>query len=157
MKISFRFFYILPFVIILGIPWLILGNSIFTIGQFTPIKLSAAPLFVLGLTLLFLSQRRVYKPEQWTKQTMPFDEPNQLVTQGIYRHSRNPMMCGLYLMLLSEALFFRSWTLFYFLIFVIVVSTLVITLVEEPRLEKRFGDVYRKYKKEVPRFIPKLF
>ena len=157
MKISFRFFYILPFVMVIGIPWLILGNNMWTVSEFSLGKVLAALLFVFGLILSFLSQRRVYKPEQWTTQEIPFDEPNQLVIQGLYRYTRNPMMDGLYLMLLSEALFFKSWALFYFLIFVVVVSVMVVMCWEEPRLEKKFGDAYLRYKKGVPRFIPKLF
>lgn len=157
MKISFRFFYILPFVMVIGMPWLILGNGIWTAGEFSASKVFAILLFALGLIISFLSQRQVYKPDQWTKQEVPFDEPNRLVVKGIYRYSRNPMMVGLYLMLFSEALFFKSWALFYFLIFVVMGSVAVIMFVEEPRLEKKFGDAYRKYKKDVYRFIPKLF
>lgn len=157
MKINFRFFYILPFIIVIGVPWLILGNSIWAAGQFSLVKALVVFLFITGLILSFLSQRRVYKPKQWTTQEAPFKEPDQLVIQGPYHYTRNPMMVGLYLMLFSEALFFKSWALFYFLIFVVMVSVLVIVFVEEPRLEKKFGDVYLKYKKEVPRFIPKLF
>lgn len=157
MKINFRFFYILPFIMVIGVPWLIVGNSIWAVGQFSLVKALVAFLFIVGLILSFLSQRRVYKPKQWTTQETPLEEPDQLVIQGLYHYIRNPMMVGLYLMLFSEALFFKSWALFYFLIFVVMVSVVVIVFVEEPRLEKKFGDVYRKYKKDIPRFIPKLF
>lgn len=157
MKITFRFFYILPFMMVIGIPWLILGNSIWVIGSFSLVKAFAVFLFFTGLIFLFLSQRRVYNPKQWVTQEIPLKEPGQLVIQGLYRFTRNPQMVGLYLTLFGEALFFKSWALFYFLIFVVIVSVVVIVFVEEPRLEKKFGEAYRKYKKEVPRFIQKLF
>ena len=142
---------------VIGIPWLIVGNGIWTAGEFSLIKALAVFLFITGLVLGFLSQRSVYKREQWTTQKTPLEEPNELVIQGFNRYTRNPMMVGLYLMLLGEVLFFGSWALFYFLAFVVMGSTAVIVFVEEPRLEKKFGNDYRKYKKEVSRFIPKLF
>ncbi len=41
----------------------------------------------------------------------PIDPTQQLVTSGLYRYSRNPMYLGVMLMLIGEALFFRSGVL----------------------------------------------
>src|SRR4029434_8945949 len=38
----------------------------------------------------------------------PIDHPKQLVVTGLYRYVRNPMYVGVLLVLLGEALFFRS-------------------------------------------------
>ena len=142
---------------IIGIPWLILRDSIWQANEFSLVRVFGIAIFIFGLIILFLSHRHVYRPSQWTRQEIPFDEPNQIVTHGIYRHTRNPMMDGLYLMLLGETLFFESWALFYFLTFVVIGSVTVIIFWEEPRLEKKFGDTYREYKKNVARFIPQIF
>ena len=46
---------------VIGIPWLIVGNGIWTAGEFSLIKALAVFLFVAGLVLGFLSHHRVYK------------------------------------------------------------------------------------------------
>jgi protein-S-isoprenylcysteine O-methyltransferase Ste14 len=38
----------------------------------------------------------------------------------------------------------------------IVVHVLVLKLVEEPGLERRFGAAYSEYRRQVPMFIPRL-
>lgn len=35
-------------------------------------------------------------------------------------------------------------------------SLIFIPLLEEPQLEERFGDSYRRYCRHVPRFVPRL-
>ena len=84
----------------------------------------------------------------------PWAPPKRLVVHGPYRHVRNPMITSVLLMLGAESLFFRSlhltgWMLVFFLI-----NTLYFSLVEEPGLERRFGDSYRGYKANVSRWIP---
>lgn len=76
--------------------------------------------------------------------------------RGVYRHVRNPMMLGVFCILLGEAILFGSpWLLGWFGIFV-AVNMIVIPLAEEPGLAKRFGDDYVRYKQNVPRWIPRL-
>jgi protein-S-isoprenylcysteine O-methyltransferase Ste14 len=78
------------------------------------------------------------------------------VIQGVYRHVRNPMISGVFFVILGEAILTVSLPLFgWFLIFV-AVNAVYIPLVEEPGLVKRFGDDYLTYKKNVPRWIPRL-
>ena len=75
---------------------------------------------------------------------------------GPYRYVRNPMISGVAVMLLGEALFHGSWVIgIWFGVFVYINHVYCI-LSEEPGLEKRFGESYRAYKKEVPRWIPRL-
>ena len=38
----------------------------------------------------------------------PFDETKKLIVVGLYRYVRNPMYVGVFLILLGEALFYRS-------------------------------------------------
>lgn len=38
----------------------------------------------------------------------------------------------------------------------VILNTIYFALSEEPELEQRFGDAYRDYKREVPRWIPRL-
>jgi protein-S-isoprenylcysteine O-methyltransferase Ste14 len=86
----------------------------------------------------------------------PFDPPKKLVVQGIYRHSRNPMMVGVWCVLLGESILFGSLLVMAWCLFFVIACLLVIPLWEEPELEKRFGESYLNYKGNVPRWFPRL-
>ena len=86
----------------------------------------------------------------------PWDPPQHLVVAGPYRHVRNPMLTSVFIMLAAETLLLNSRALFVFLVVFIIVNTLYFPLVEEKKLEKRFGDAYREYRRNVPRLIPRL-
>ena len=84
----------------------------------------------------------------------PWDPTSRLVAVGPYRYTRNPMITGVAATLAGQALLTGSrWIAFWFLTFVVINHGYFI-LSEEPGLEERFGDDYRAYKREVPRWIP---
>ena len=86
----------------------------------------------------------------------PFSPTKVLVTIGIYRHVRNPMIIGVWCVLIGEAILFISvGILIWFLIFFIA-STLFTTIWEEEGLGIRFGESYREYKRKVPRWVPRI-
>jgi protein-S-isoprenylcysteine O-methyltransferase Ste14 len=84
----------------------------------------------------------------------PWDPTRELVTAGAYRHSRNPMKAGLFLVLAGEALATQSAALTAWLACFMLVNVLYIRLHEEPALAKRFGARYRDYCARVPRWWP---
>lgn len=86
----------------------------------------------------------------------PWDPTRRLVAVGPYRLTRNPMITSVVLMLLGEALFWRSIPVAVWSGLFILINHLYFILVEEPGLERRFGDDYRAYKKQVPRWFPRL-
>jgi len=86
----------------------------------------------------------------------PWNPPQRLVVQGIYRHVRNPMMSGALFVLLGEALLTASLPLFCWFLVAGIVYALYIPLSEEPGLSKRFGEDYLTYKRNVPRWVPRL-
>ncbi len=87
----------------------------------------------------------------------PWDPTRRLVAVGPYRLSRNPMITGVALMLLGEALFWRSGQVALWAGLFILINHLYFVLSEEPGLERRFGDDYRAYKQQVPRWLPRRF
>lgn len=86
----------------------------------------------------------------------PFDPPKKLVVQGIYRHSRNPMMVGVWSVLLGESILFGSLPVMAWCLFFITACLFVVPLWEEPELEKRFGESYLNYKRNVPRWLSRM-
>jgi protein-S-isoprenylcysteine O-methyltransferase Ste14 len=87
---------------------------------------------------------------------VPFNPPTELVATGPYLWVRNPMVTGVFLALFGAGFLLHSvsivllWTPAY-----IVVHVIELKLVEEPELERRFGESYSAYRARVPMFIPR--
>ena len=86
----------------------------------------------------------------------PWNPPQKLVVRGVYRHVRNPMIAGVHLVLLGEAFLTASLPLFALFLVGGVINAVYIPLSEERGLVKRFGDEYLTYKRNVPRWVPRL-
>lgn len=86
----------------------------------------------------------------------PWDPPRSVVAAGPYRYVRNPMITGVLLMLLGEAILWDSRALGVWAASFLVFNHLYFVVLEEPGLESRFGERYRRYKAHVPRWIPRL-
>ncbi|MFA6187176.1 MAG: isoprenylcysteine carboxylmethyltransferase family protein [Phycisphaerae bacterium] len=86
---------------------------------------------------------------------IPAVPTRQLLQSGPYRYVRNPMMGGYFLYLLGWAFLFNKMGNFLVVIVFMILLILEIKFIEEPELEKRFGDAYREYKKENPFLLPR--
>lgn len=107
------------------------------------------------LTGLFLLAMTIRMFIQIGKGTLaPWNPTRKLVVSGIYRYTRNPMITGVLFVLLGESILLGSFIIFLWFIIFFVVNTVYFLLFEEPGLEKRFGNEYLEYKKNVPRWIP---
>ena len=85
----------------------------------------------------------------------PWDPTSRLVAVGPYRYTRNPMITGVATTVAGQSLLIGSRLIaLWFLIFVAINHTYFL-LSEEPGLEDRFGEDYRAYKRQVPRWIPR--
>jgi protein-S-isoprenylcysteine O-methyltransferase Ste14 len=111
-------------------------------------------LICLGLVLMVATIRLFVTVGKGT--LAPWNPTQRLVVQGIYRHVRNPMISGVSFILLGEALLAASLPLLCWFMFALIVNAVYIPLIEEPGLVKRFGDQYLAYKRNVPRWIPRL-
>jgi glucose/arabinose dehydrogenase/protein-S-isoprenylcysteine O-methyltransferase Ste14 len=88
---------------------------------------------------------------------VPLNPPPRLVEEGPYRYVRNPMLAGVFIMLLGLGVLFRSWSLtVIFTPLFILCALLEFKLIEEPELERRLGDAYRDYRSRTPMMIPRL-
>lgn len=86
----------------------------------------------------------------------PWDSPRHLVVAGPYKLTRNPMITGVFGMLLGETLFFGSLPLLLWFALFAGINAFWIPLWEEPDLIRRFEDDYLLYKKHVPRWLPRF-
>lgn len=86
----------------------------------------------------------------------PWDPTQKLVVRGIYQRVRNPMITGVCLLLVGETVFIGSFYVLAWTLVFITANAIYIPLSEEPGLEKRFGEDYQEYKRNVPRWIPRL-
>ena len=86
----------------------------------------------------------------------PWQPIQNLIILGPYRYVRNPMLSGVNLFLVAEALALQSLPVFIWGIVFVVLNTIYFVKLEEPELEKRYGAAYTRYKNGVPRWIPRL-
>ena len=77
-----------------------------------------------------------------------------LVVTGLYRHVRNPMYVGVAAGIFGQALMFGSIQLMAYGVAVSLCFHLFVVLYEEPKLTRTFGDEYREFCSNVPRWIP---
>ena len=85
----------------------------------------------------------------------PWAPPRKLVVRGPYRHVRNPMLSSVNVMLAGESLLLGSWYIAAWMAVFILLNTTYFVRSEEPALERRFGESYRLYKANVPRWMPR--
>jgi protein-S-isoprenylcysteine O-methyltransferase Ste14 len=86
----------------------------------------------------------------------PIDPPKKLVVEGPYRIMRNPMYWSVALVMLGEALAFRSLALAEIGCVFFAFTMLFVMVFEEPMLRHKFGAEYDAYCRRVPRWIPRF-
>ena len=84
----------------------------------------------------------------------PFDAPKFLVTEGPYQWVRNPIYIAVLLVVIGEAILFRSFLLVGYALLVGLVVHMFVVFVEEPSLRRQFGASYETYLYTVPRWLP---
>lgn len=108
----------------------------------------------LGLVLMVATIRLFVTVGKGT--LAPWNSTQRLVVQGAYRHVRNPMIAGVFFVLLGEAVLAASLPILGWFVFFVIANAVYIPLAEEPGLVKRFGADYLLYTQNVPRWIPRL-
>ncbi len=122
-------------------------------AEWAPRHFAAIPVFLAGLALysaclwLFGSNGR--------GTPAPIDPPKKLVTRGPYRWVRNPMYLALLLLVLGEVVFFWSFVLALYLVFLGSAFQIFVVAVEEDTLRRRFGAIYSDYCNVTNRWLPR--
>jgi protein-S-isoprenylcysteine O-methyltransferase Ste14 len=79
-----------------------------------------------------------------------------LITEGIYSHSRNPMYVGNVLILCGVALGCNTWACLLLAVPFCVFIYVAIIAAEEAYLRDKFGSAFDAYCNDVPRWLPRL-
>ena len=143
---------IIPAIII----WFSDASRIFRIHMVLPVLQAIVGVIfvVLGLTLLITTIRLFIIVGRGT--LAPWDPTKKFVAVGPYRYTRNPMISGVIFILIGETIIFGSISLLLWAVTFFIINTIYFILSEEPGLKKRFGEQYLQYKKNVPRWLPRL-
>ena len=122
---------------------LVFGFSIFASGLWLGIK-STRLLYMYGAGLPWGEARAI-------------DQSSKLVTTGLYKYTRNPMVLGYSMLPVGMGFMFRSIGMTTIIPALVLIFNLVLVkLIEEPRLVKRFGDEYLEYRNRTPMLIPRI-
>ena len=151
---------LMPIIVALVIPAILVGlTGDLNPGWSLPAPFQPVPVLLgaltVGVGLILFSQTLRLFISVGRGTLAPWDPPRRVVVHGIYRHVRNPMITGVCCVLLGEGMALGSGVLLSWLVTVGVVNAIYIPLVEEPRLEQRFGEDYRDYCRHVPRWLPR--
>ena len=151
---------ILPGVVVLVVPGLIVYNAN-TINFGWAIQpplnfvLIAAGIVCIAFGLFLMFQTISLFASEGKGTLAPWEPPKNLVVKGIYRYVRNPMISGVLFILCGESLILGSVAMVSWFLAFLVGNMIYLPLLEEPGLEKRFGESYLLYQKNVPRWIPR--
>ena len=85
----------------------------------------------------------------------PIDAPKRLVTNGVYRYSRNPIYIAELAVIGAWASLFEAPVLLAYGVVLFVVLSLAVRRYEEPHLARQFGDQYAAYTAETGRWLPR--
>lgn len=86
----------------------------------------------------------------------PTDEPEELVTGGVYTYVRNPMYVGVLLVVVGQAFLHRSVAVLWWAAGCWISFHTRVVRDEEPHLSEKHGDEYEQYRSTVPRWIPRI-
>jgi len=141
------------FIALLPTMWIL---SLFDSTILKAVHNSGTPYWEIGICaslgcLFLIGARLQFKKEK--SEIMTFNQPQNLVTKGLFRISRNPMYLGFLLLLIAFALYINIWLgLIAPLIFFTVANYWYIPYEEKAAVEV-FGDSYRNYKEKVRKWI----
>jgi protein-S-isoprenylcysteine O-methyltransferase Ste14 len=149
---------LLPFVVVVLVPRSLLARDAFDAAAppfmlLVSGRVMGALVFGLGLALFTWCVVLFARVGRGT--LAPWDPTKQLVVVGPYRHVRNPMITGVCTMLAGEALFYHSARIGVWLLLFLAINQAYFLVLEEPGLLARFGDDYARYRKAVPRWLPR--
>lgn len=104
----------------------------------------------LGVIINLVADRAFHQARTTVK---PFEESSALITDGVFRISRNPMYLGFVLVLLGIAVLVRTLTPYAVVVAFAIWTDRMYVAVEERMLAARFGAQWEAYRQRTRRWI----
>ena len=135
----------------------VIGPLLDRLLGFTPLRLGEPLRTVLVIVLVFAGLAIVLAAirgfARAGTRVEPWAPSSAIVSDGLYRFSRNPMYVGMAIVMLGLALILSSLSsLLMVIVGVLVIDRFVIRR-EEAYLEGKFGEDYRAYRRRVRRWL----
>lgn len=108
---------------------------------------------VLGTAGVILFLLSIYHMQDNWRAGVPEKKETELVTNGIYKFSRNPAFLGFDLIYLGILCMFFNVPLLVITILTVLLFHLQIVNVEEPFMQEVFGEEYQSYQEKVYRYV----
>ncbi len=152
------------FFILVPLASLYVGMRVDALSGLMTLELGKGGIFVASLLLLVgayfvLGSIRVLLVEGGgvpLGDVLPSGQSTDLVTSGVYRLTRNPMLFGYLLCLIAQGILLKSMTTAFIIpILFICLWSVWLKKSEEPGLEARFEETYREYRKRTPFLVPR--
>jgi protein-S-isoprenylcysteine O-methyltransferase Ste14 len=118
-------------------------------GATTNWTVSAALVALIGAAIVIVAQ--VQMGRAWRVGVREGDAP-LFVSHGLFRFSRNPIFVGMMLVELAAAMVSGTWWSWAALA-LFIASCAVQVRIEEAHLEASFGEAYRDFRRQVPRWL----
>ena len=118
-----------------------------------PFKIYISLFFVLLGFFITFSSARNFKKKETTVNPIKPEEASQLVTDGFFKITRNPMYLGMLLFLLALSIYNGLIVGLVFLPLFVGYITFFQIIPEERAMIKIFGEDYKAYMKKVRRWI----
>ena len=107
---------------------------------------------ILGIFVTF-SSARIFKKKETTVNPMKPDQATTLVTDGMFKITRNPMYLGMLLLLFGLSVFKGLIAGFIFLPLFALYITIFQIIPEEEAMLNLFGEDYKSYSNKVRRWL----
>ena len=117
---------------------------------FSPFNYVGILFIILGLTIARKINSNFSKVDT---EIHTFKKPRKLLTNGLFRYSRNPIYVGFILILIGLNILLGSVTSFLVVLVFIFVTNYWYIRIEEKNMQEQFGQEYTNYKKKVRRWI----
>ncbi len=121
---------------------------------FWPVRIIGALLIFAGIPVLLDSFKRFALEGLGTP--APVFPTRHLVVHGLYRCVRNPIYVAVASLILGQGLLFGSIATLEYGALVWLAFHLFVLAYEEPTLRATYGDEYKQFCANVPRWIPRL-
>jgi len=126
--------FLLPFKKVIFYPWNLLGII----------------LLFIGIIINILADNEFKKQKTTVKS---FEESTALITNGVFKLSRNPMYLGFSLIIIGITIFMGSISSYSVIIIFIFIMQKKFIIIEERMLAHKFGIKWLEYKQKVRQWI----